>query len=310
MVDQICNKSNNSVDMKTELNKIFIKFKIKYIPCLKTSNIENVHNLFKNGTMYNSNDAEDYVYIGLYYRYIKEFFNKAIKSFLSAIEIASVNTKSISYINLARSYELMNYHPNYNERMFLTGFYTDQNIKRLNKANKYYLLAIKIDKYNNIAMYKLAKHYNHYGCEEDFGTNDIKYFLMAAKNHHKKTIIGFINSEWFPLKEIINIEWFEIFIENQEILKLDDIYNALLLLVGKDLNKEEKIKLTKLISRIKTKDNEKMPFLLESLINLIKYNVDMMELDLKYSSNGLNYEDAKKDFISNLVKHNLDKFIY
>lgn len=125
---------------------------------------------------------------------------------------------------------------------------------------------------------------------------------MAAKNHHKKTLIGIIKSNWFPLKEVITIELFEIFMENQDILNIDDIYNALLLIVQQDLNKKQKNDIIRLISQIRSKENEKMPFLLETYINLIKYNLDMIKLHFKYSLDGVGYDDAKKDFISKLKK--------
>lgn len=50
---------------------------------------------------------------------------------------------------------------------------------------------------------------------------------MAAKKHYNKILIGFAKSKWFLLEEVITIEWFRLFVENQDILKIDDIYKKL-----------------------------------------------------------------------------------
>lgn len=200
------------------------------------------------------------------------------------------NIKSITYINLAKCYKQIDY----------VNMNSEQTDERIKKAKKYYLLAIETDKRNIMAMYKLAICYWGYTRDSaERESNTKKYFLMAAKNHHKQTIIDFIKSRWYPLEFIITIEWFRLFIENQDILEINDIYKAFLLLSRRDFNEKERKEFFELISQIK--NNEKMPFLLETLINLINYDVDVMELHSEYSSKGKGYEDAKIDFISKIL---------
>lgn len=224
----LCNYCNDKLmDMLDELEDFWEDNKIKYLPELKNSSIENVYNLFKNNIMYEPTDADDSIYIGLYYKYFTNHIDKSVEYFLNAAKIGNNYTKNTAYVNIGMCYEQMNYLVRSREQIE----------ERCNKSKEYFLMALEVNKKDAIAMYKLAKYY-YYNTRDE--TNAIKYFLMSAKNHHDKTIIGFIESNWYPLKYIITIEWFTIFVENQDILKINDIYYAFMLLIQKNIDKEKK----------------------------------------------------------------------
>lgn len=91
-----------------------------------------------------------------------------------------------------------------------------------------------------------------------------KYYLIAARKGHIESL-KIILKNWSVIKNNdISFEILRLCIKYQDDLNIYSIYNLLEPICRKYLTKEEKNEIVDLISQIKIKADEKIPFLLES----------------------------------------------
>lgn len=173
--------------------------------------------------------------------------------------------------------------------------------KNMDLAEKYYL--VTIENGNDKVIMEVV---NYYVSNKNY-EKATKYYLIAAKKGNVDVLNTLTSGSGFWLSKIneyYNDDMFDVFklcIQYQEHIKLENVCTIIYALWFHMLKAEQKEEFIDLISKIKINNDEKIPFILEMLIKLTNYNLDIMKLHFDFSLNGLGYEDAKKDFLSKIT---------
>ena len=147
--------------MEQYISEYISKYSIRYVKIPDIESIEIIYNLYKYNKLDPTIDYNDIVllYIGIYYRYIKNNYELMKKYYLMAIEkgnISSMGNLANYYNHIEKNYEL---------------------------TKKYYLMAI--EKGNISSMGNLAKYYQHIEKNHELMK---KYYLMAIENGSKTSM--------------------------------------------------------------------------------------------------------------------------
>lgn len=266
--------------MEEELIEILNKTHTNYIPnVLNNNQIEKIYQLFKNNVEFEPIDDYEHLYIGLYYKIIKNDNYGSKKYFFAAAEKGN----DIAMLNVAlnRAFDLS---------IVRYGYIPIQSDAERRK--EYYLMSI--EKGNIDAIFYLGRFCDGRGDDKEA----VKYYLMAVEKGDGRPLKELVRENLF---EYINDRYifFKLCVQYQNYLKAEDIYKIIIKINTNKLSEQQKHEFIKLITEIK-QETDDIPFIIKSYINLIKYNLDIMKLHFDYSLNGLGYEDAKKDFISEI----------
>lgn len=254
-------------DDKIREIKYWLITKGGYYVDIPEESIDNIYNLVINNICIEPEKDVEYLYYGLYYRFLNNE-EKMMKYTLASIEFGNTNAMA----NLATMYKRKKDHPN---------------------MIRYYLMAIK--KSSAIAMNNFADYYRD---QKDYD-NMIKYYLMAIKNGCIESAINLAN--YYEEKEdyFNTIKFYIIALKMGNYNHINNIRS----LIRND--RLEICCYIEMIEQLDYELYKKVVGNNTGLILLYKTyrsKIDMIELPFKYSPDNEGFIQAKGDFVLNLQK--------
>lgn len=315
--------------LKIKLDEI----NVIYVPIEDKGSINKIYDLFINDIKFEPTNGIECCYLGIYFRYIKKDNENTEKYYIMGVEYDN----STAMCNLAHYYNRVKGENDLAEKYYLRAlrhgciysplkiaiFY--QNLRNYVKAEKYYLFALS-QKNNVNASYYLALFYFKIMNDE---INGLRYLEMAIECGHIKLIDNlicyyekkkdyvnvdnlFILLITHDYNEIISLENFylmkhcqpikllKLYIRNKDKIKRNDILRIIKYIFKIKLNMKQHNSFIKILSQFEFFSSDKLPKLLRTLTNLLKYNMDIMRLHFDYTVLGKGYDEAKKDFLDKI----------
>ena len=302
------------------------KYKVTYVAIHDPTSIDKIHNLFCHGVLFEPQNTIEYLYVGLYYKTVKQNYAKAKHYYLIAVDCGdsyAMYNLGAYYDNIkhnytkAKNYYVMAINHGNTSAMNNLAFYYHYVKKKYAKAKHYYYMAIDHGHVN--AMYNLARYYDdiqykyikakqYYYMAIDHGhvnamhnlaiqyeyvendyTSAQKYYLMAIDNDGKKSIL-YLARLSMKMKNYENAEkYFNMAIDND----CEDAYDKSFEFYKNVLKNEKKL-LKFCVKYNKQIEREKIINVIEILWNseldskLCKYFVKLLlEFEILISDNVL-----------------------
>ena len=182
------------------------------------------------------------------------------------------------------------------ESMINLGFYYQTVEKDYVLMKKYYLMAIELE-YSD-AMNNLANYYHF--VEIDY-TLMKKYYLMAIKLGNATAMDNL--TDYY--KSINSPKEYKLHMRYKDLVSREKLISGIKSFSESKLSPKDK-KLLEFISTFEFEKNDDIPSSLFLLSEILKNQIDIMELHFKYTVNAEGYEAAKKDYLSLISKGNQD----
>lgn len=257
-------------DRVISLKKIFDVFGVAYTDIEEEELLDKVYNLFQNNIIYEPSIGTEYLYLGLYHARITKNYENVEKNYLKAIEFGN----NCAMNNLACYYE---------------------KIKRDNiKAEEYYLKAIENNnKYaaNNFALYYLNIRHDIVMAE--------KYFIKAIEQGYCEALCNLI--DYFKRQKDV-FKCTELYIKYMHLTERKKVIESINQLWNEKLNKNQNMRFMELLLSFDFEPDDDIPTSLNTFINLLHQKIDLIELHFEYSMNGKGYDEAKKDFLKQIME--------
>ena len=286
--------------------KTFIceKLKLEYIRIENDSSLEKIYHLFLNKKIFDPLSSIELFYLGVYYFEIEKDYDQMKKYYLMAINKGDSNSMynlGCYYRDVEKDYDqmkkyyLMAINKGDSNAMNNLAWYYQNVEKDYSQMKKYYLMAI--DKGNSNSMNNLAWYYQN--VEKDYDQMK-KYYLMAIDKGNTKAMDKLLN---FYSKQELFFDKMKLVFKHKNLVNKQVIIKSIIDIWISGLTTENKNEFVSMISEFDFEENdiEEVPISLSLFINLIKNQLDIMDLHFSYGINGKGYFDAKNDFLKHVT---------
>lgn len=248
--------------------------------------------------------------------YLAEIYEKdkqydlMVDTYLVAIEhgdstamchLANYYFKNKKY-ELMEKYHLMAIDHHHILSMVSYGYYCGKIEKKYVRMEHYYLMAIQTDSpyqaYSESAMYYLAEYYNRIKKMEDmekYALMFLKYNLIPKLLYMNDIVVEMLSKYYNTIEKPVSA--LHLYIEyKSERPKIIKQFNHISSLI---LNEEQYNLLLTILTTFEFGD-DLVHSSIRMLSNVLRNQIDIMDLHFKYTVNGIGYEKAKEEFLQSL----------